>query len=76
MSKKRKVDFIFDDRSVLRCPGCKNPLKVVRQDGERMFNDDQFDAIKAGDFYCDKCPTNERCHSGFRYFWKRDLGIV
>jgi len=39
-----------------------------------MLNDDQFDAIKAGDFYCDQCP-GDRGKSGLRYFWKAELGI-
>ena len=73
--EQRKLPtFKFDERSLLRCPGCKTPLKIVRQTGG-MLNADQFDAIKAGDFYCDQCP-GDRGKSGFRYFWKSELGIT
>jgi hypothetical protein len=38
-----------------------------------MLNDDQFDAVRAGDWYCDTCPSNERGNTGYRYFWTREL---
>jgi len=60
---------------ILRCPECKTPLQTVRQTGERMYNDDQFDALKAGDYYCETCPGDGRGKSGLKYWWKRELGI-
>lgn len=38
-----------------------------------MLNDDQFDAIRAGDWYCETCPTNGRGNTSYRYFWDREL---
>jgi hypothetical protein len=38
-----------------------------------MLNDDQFDAIRAGDWYCNTCPSNGRGNTPYRYFWNREL---
>ena len=35
-------------------------------------NSYQFDAVKAGDWYCIVC-RGDRAESGFRYFWNREL---
>ncbi len=69
------VQFKFDESSVLRCPTCKTPLKRVVQESRGMLNSEQFDAIKAGDYYCEACPGNDRGKSGLRYFWNSELGI-
>jgi hypothetical protein len=29
--------------------------------------------VRAGDWYCDTCPSNERGNTGYRYFWTREL---
>lgn len=50
------------------CPDCGNRLKKVFQSSPRMLNSYQFDAVKAGDFYCDKCKS-DKAESGFKYFW-------
>jgi hypothetical protein len=38
-----------------------------------MLNDDQFDAVRAGDWYCVKCPSNNRGNTPFRYWWDSEL---
>lgn len=38
-----------------------------------MLNDDQFDSVRAGDWYCDACPSNGRSHTKYRYFWNREI---
>ena len=55
-----------------RCPECYNKLKPVVQSSPRMLNEYQFDAIKAGDWFCDVCTSNASV-SGYRYFWTDDL---
>ena len=38
------------------CPreGCHRRLHRVRQSSPKMLNDDQFDSIKKGDWFCDQ----------------------
>lgn len=55
------------------CPDCQQPLKIVRQTGEKLYNDDQFDAIKAGDYYCEKCPSNGRGNQPLKYWWAHEI---
>jgi predicted RNA-binding Zn-ribbon protein involved in translation (DUF1610 family) len=54
------------------CPKCGKLLKRVRQSAYSMLNRDQFDSVKAGDYYCDSCK-GERGKDGMRYFWKHEL---
>jgi hypothetical protein len=56
-----------------RCPTCARALHKVMRPSGSMLNDDQFDAVRAGDWYCDTCPSNERGNTGYRYFWTREL---
>ena len=56
------------------CPECVEPLKPVRQSSSSMLNSEQFDAGRAGDYYCDKCKGT-RADTGFRYFWEHRLRI-
>lgn len=57
----------------MKCPQCKEELEVVCNSFGSMLNDDQFDAQKAGDYCCKKCPDNKRGHSGYCYFWEEEL---
>lgn len=41
------------------CPGCDGPLVEVPRHS-KWLNDDQYDAQKAGDWYCETCPDNSR----------------
>lgn len=49
-----------------KCPGCDTQLwRVVYRGGH--LNPDQFDSVRAGDWYCD----NEAWHGRkYTYFWK------
>lgn len=55
------------------CPQCGGPLLKVRQPSESPWNADQFDSMKAGDYYCQHCPDNGRGKSGHCYWWEREL---
>ena len=56
-----------------KCPDCGKLLQEVRQSENSPLNREQFDASKAGDFFCDSCPSNDRGHAPLRYFWKSEL---
>ena len=51
------------------CPSCGQELQEVRQPANSMLNSDQFDAIKAGDFFCEQCRGNR----DIAYFWRHEL---
>ena len=55
-----------------QCPKCNGPLKEVTYQSNSMLNRDQFDAVRAGDFYCTSCKGSESS-SGYKYFWLREL---
>lgn len=57
------------------CPGCGKPLQKVKQSPNSMLNAEQFDAVRAGDWFCETCPGNGRAAGGYRYFWDGDLSI-
>ena len=54
-----------------KCPDCGKLLERVRYEGG-CLNEDQFDATRAGDWYCSTCKGT-RSRSGYRYFWSREL---
>lgn len=54
------------------CPQCGSGLRVVRNPAGSVLNDDQFDSVRAGDYYCENCKGNE-AKSGYKYWWKKDL---
>jgi hypothetical protein len=53
------------------CPDCKRPLEKVEQAYGSMLNEDQFDSVKAGDYFCRHC-TGIRGRTGYRYFWLKE----
>lgn len=57
----------------LKCPTCSKPLKIVRRSPGSPLNEDQFDSAKAGDYYCDSCPSNNRGKADLAYFWLREV---
>lgn len=57
------------------CPQCGNQLLRVKQVQPAMLNDGQFDAVKAGDWYCESCRNNGRGFSNFAYFWNKEVGL-
>ena len=55
-----------------KCPRCNFTLTEVRQSSSSLLNEYQWDAIKAGDYYCINCkPTEEGMK--YKYFWKIEL---
>jgi hypothetical protein len=65
---------------VTLCPNCGRRVEPVTQ-SISCLNSDQFDAVKAGDWYCTACPedvgTAKKSISGFAYFWDKDIaGVV
>lgn len=57
------------------CPHCGSPLGRVRRSSESMLNDEQFDAIRAGDWFC-KCTTDGNGSAGYCYFWQMADGMI
>jgi hypothetical protein len=57
------------------CPQCGKELQEVRYPADSMFNRDQFDSMKAGDWYCEECPDNGRAKSGVCHWWNTELTI-
>lgn len=55
------------------CPECKHPLCRVVQSHSGKLNQDQFDAVKAGDYVCEAGCRGGRGKSGLRYYWEREL---
>lgn len=64
------------EQARLKCPNCNRPVHPVTQSNSYL-NSDQFDAIRAGDYYCESCPeeagTAKKSPSGYAYFWERDI---
>ena len=57
----------------LKCPECGRKLEKVVRSPYSPLNEHQFDAVKAGDWYCAGCPSNDRGNSGYRYFWLKEV---
>jgi uncharacterized protein with PIN domain len=55
-----------------KCPQCNKKLEKVTRDTGSYLNQDQFDAVRAGDWYCASCTGNE-ARTGFKYWWNREL---
>ena len=58
------------------CPQCGTRLSPVRQSYSSPLNEDQFNASKAGDWYCPECPSNDRGKSGLCYWWESELPVA
>jgi uncharacterized protein YbaR (Trm112 family) len=58
------------------CPSCRNPLKAVTQSENSMLNEEQFNAVRAGDYYCDICPSNGRGDTEYKYYWENELPVI
>jgi hypothetical protein len=57
---------------MMTCPTCCRRLHRVTNTGSWMTSE-QFDAVKAGDWYCDACPDNGRGKSGKCYWWDTEV---
>lgn len=65
------ADLRYAPGVAVTCPKCEGPLERVVQKRPKMLNDDQFDAIKGGDWFCRACPKDDGYH--FAYFADRDV---
>jgi hypothetical protein len=54
------------------CPQCEGELVRVTQVGGWM-SDEQFDAVKAGDWYFPVCPSNDRGQKPYCYWWNSEV---
>lgn len=50
----------------LRCPGCGGKVEAVPP--SKWMNSDQWDAVKAGDYFCEACPDDGKGATGFAYW--------
>jgi hypothetical protein len=56
------------------CPQCGKELMPVVQSENSMLNSEQFDAIRAGDYYCKYCKGNERGKfENLCYWWENEV---
>lgn len=57
-----------------KCPQCKGPLEYVPM--SRNLNSEQWDAVKAGDYYCEHCPDNGRGQSKLCYWMDYEVEMA
>lgn len=55
------------------CPTCGKTLLRVTQPSSSPLNSYQFEAMKAGDWYCVHCPSNDRGNTPYCYWWEREV---
>jgi hypothetical protein len=55
------------------CPQCGELLFPVAYRGGAL-NEEQFMAVRAGDYYCKTCKGIEAA-TGFKYFWEREFEV-
>lgn len=58
-----------------RCPKCNEPLTKVEYPHGSMLNRDQWESMIAGNWFCKKCPGNDRGKSGLCYWWDHEVLI-
>lgn len=56
-----------------KCPQCGENLIKVLMNTNCPLNEEQFDSVRAGDYYCPKCPDNNRGRGKMCYWWKSEL---
>jgi hypothetical protein len=66
---------ICDGMTPKLCPQCGGSLKWVGR-GPGWMNADQWDAVKAGDYYCTTCPPDPAVNVHYKYFDEADLVVV
>ena len=55
-----------------KCPKCGEFLTKVRYPSGSMLNEEQFDATRAGDWFC-TCHNNGRSRTAGAYFWNSEV---
>lgn len=59
-------------KEIFYCPKCGLELIPVVQSFNSPLNREQFESVKAGDYYCLNCKGN-RGNTGYRYYWEKEL---
>ena len=54
-----------------RCPVCNIQLMEVRQAEGSLLNEQQWAAVRAGDYYCQNCPPDKDMR--YKYWWKKEV---
>jgi len=74
-----RIAILAEDQSSMRepptCPQCQAILHRVRRGADSPLNADQFDAVKAGDWYCSVCAGAEAKRTTYKYWWEKDLDM-
>lgn len=60
-----------DKHAPATCPQCARVLERVTYSGGYL-NPDQWASVRAGDWWCETCPSNGRGRSG-AYFWNSEV---
>ena len=56
----------------MNCPDCNRELLKVHKPFDSCLNEEQFQSVRAGDWYCPICKGS-RGKTSCRYFWDREL---
>lgn len=62
----------MSEASYPKCPECERELQRVRRPSGSMLNEDQFDAVRAGDWFC-TYHTNGRGNTAYAYYWDSEV---
>lgn len=54
-----------------KCPTCCSPIERVPQ--SIWMNAEQWESVKAGDYFCKECPDNGRGASGLCYWFESEI---
>lgn len=57
------------------CPQCGHLLHVVPYPMDSYMNREQWESLKAGDYFCIVCQ-NPKTKTGYTYFWEDDLVVI
>ena len=57
------------------CPKCGDELVRVEYPRGSYLSRDQFESVKAGDWFCTQC-SDDKAMSGYAYFWDKDLPVT
>ena len=58
----------------MNCPICQKKLELVEQPASSLLNEEQWKAIRCGDWFCRCCPPLLDGDK-YRYFWNEDVEI-
>jgi len=59
----------------MNCPICGKSLFKVEQSPQSFLNKEQFETVKAGDYFCKSCSGDEAKHTKYKYFCAKDIKL-